>query len=96
MSFAWQNKIAKSLLIIKARAVLGCGYQPQRVFQITKADEKGYRIFKDIIPIQQKVKGEWHVGDVMRVELSFTSAKKWVGWWLMIPFLQAQCCWDVV
>lgn len=46
---------------------------------ITQAQNKGYAIQKNTVAIQQKVKGEWHVGDVMRVELSFTSNQD-MGW----------------
>lgn len=46
---------------------------------ITQDENKGYSIAKTIIPIQQKVEGEWHVGDVMRVELSFYASQE-MGW----------------
>ena len=46
---------------------------------VTQAQNNGYRISKNIVPIQQKVKGEWHIGDVMRVELSFQSNQE-MGW----------------
>jgi uncharacterized protein YfaS (alpha-2-macroglobulin family) len=46
---------------------------------VTQAQNKGYSISKNIVPIQQKVKGEWHIGDVMRVELSFQSNQE-MGW----------------
>jgi uncharacterized protein YfaS (alpha-2-macroglobulin family) len=46
---------------------------------VTQAQNKGYSISKNMVPIQQKVKGEWHIGDVMRVELSFQSNQE-MGW----------------
>ena len=46
---------------------------------ITQAQNKGYSINKILVPIQQKVKNQWHVGDVVRVELSFRSEQD-MGW----------------
>lgn len=46
---------------------------------ITQAQDKGYSIKKTLVPIQQKIKNEWHVGDVVRVELSFYSNQE-MGW----------------
>jgi len=79
MSFAWPKQNSQITVNHQGEGSPWLRVSSAARIPITKADEKGYRIFKDIIPIQQKVKGEWHVGDVMRVELSFTSSQE-MGW----------------
>ena len=46
---------------------------------ITKTINKGFSITKTIVPVTQKVKGEWHIGDVMRIELNAYSQQD-MGW----------------
>jgi uncharacterized protein YfaS (alpha-2-macroglobulin family) len=46
---------------------------------ITQPINQGYTINKKLVPVQQKVKGEWHIGDVLRVELN-VSAQQEMGW----------------
>ena len=46
---------------------------------ITKTINKGFSITKTLVPVTQKVKGEWHIGDVMRIELNAYSQQD-MGW----------------
>ncbi len=46
---------------------------------VTKAVDKGFTITKNAVAVSQKVKGEWHVGDVMRIELNAYSRQD-MGW----------------
>ncbi|PTQ90161.1 alpha-2-macroglobulin family protein [Agitococcus lubricus] len=46
---------------------------------ITQAMNRGYSIQKNLVPVTQKVKGEWHVGDVARVELRMDAGQD-MGW----------------
>jgi uncharacterized protein YfaS (alpha-2-macroglobulin family) len=46
---------------------------------ITQAVDKGFSLSKKIVAVRQKIAGEWHIGDVMRVELNAYSRQD-MGW----------------
>lgn len=78
--FAWPNESSMLELTHSGRGAPWVTVESQAAIPRSSAVAAGYAITKALEPVQQKVSGELHVGDVVRVRVAFAAqaARTWV------------------